>query len=449
MTTIAFLNLPWWEFAPIPNDPDKKYLRRGVRAGSRWPFTSIAHAPPGSANVRVGDYLPFPYFLASAAAYVKQRCPEFNVVLRDSIARYESLPEFSQWWVDARPSHVVIETGTPCWPHDLKLIRSLKQSNPKLVIAVAGPATRELVKDVEPGLVDAWLIGEYDKLAMRFAQGERGVLEFSPLSREELKSVPFPLFDEAVAHNYADACPSFAGNSHPHPELTVWASRGCVFRCQFCSWPATMTNEDPTGTGKRTIRYYDIAWIEGFIRERMSVAAKNGKPLQSVRFDGDLENSSDKHTRAICAVMRRIGLPWSMMCRADTSSPAVWEEMKRSGCFGVKIGFESASDRIVNQVVGKKLDLKKAEETCRFLRSMGMDVHTTWLINSPSETAEERKLTLDTIRRFYVEQVHTSHQLSGSATLDGTPLANSTITDPDFVRDGNGQRLVESLMATQ
>jgi len=58
--------------------------------------------------------------------------------------------------------------------------------------------------------------------------------------------------------------------------------------------------------------------------------------------------------------MKRIGLPWSAMCRADTVKPETWQAMKDAGCFGVKLGFETGSQRVINEIINKKLDLKEA-----------------------------------------------------------------------------------------
>ena len=76
---ILFSNPPWWEFGP------DRQLRQGIRAGSRWPFTRPAvHAPD---QFRFGGYLPFPFFLAHAAAHTRELLPAATVELRDSIAR--------------------------------------------------------------------------------------------------------------------------------------------------------------------------------------------------------------------------------------------------------------------------------------------------------------------------------------------------------------------------
>lgn len=442
--TILFANPPWFVYDPIPGQTNRVNLRRGIRAGSRWPFTFPSAFAPD--NFTFGQYTPTPFFLQSAAAYAEKAMDgEHSVVIRDSIARGESYVKFFAYLGHLQPDALVIEVGAASWEHDRELLRLIKQHFPQIRIAVAGPTAKTACEQEKAAggapVADAWLQGEYEKNSVDFIRGATGLLPFNLLTRDEMNHAPFPMMDEVCATHYWDACPIGA----VAPELQVWGSRGCWAICQFCSFPATMTNNDPLGLGGRKIRFYAIEWLEAMIRERIHKANESGKPLRSIRFDGDTENASDKHTLAICEMMKRIGLPWSMMCRADTSSREVWQAMKDSGCFGVKLGFESASDRIVNEVIKKKLDLKEAEATAKFLRSIGMSVHTTWMLGNPTETDDERKLTLATIERFYAENAHNSHQLSAAAEIGGTPLANSIITDPKYVRDPDGVHKLERI----
>ncbi len=430
MKTILFSNPPFWQY-------ENGTLRQGVRAGSRWPFTRPARFLPDQFSF--GDYLPFPVFLGSAAAYVARECPDITVSMRDSIGRGESYGTFISAVRELAPDALVVETGASSWDYDKQLLAEVKRELPNIQIAIAGPAAREQSKE---GGFDAFLVGEYDKNAVKFARGKHGVIEFDALTRDELRAVPFMMFDEGCATNYWDACPI---GIEP-PELTVWASRGCFARCNFCSFPATMTNDDPLGTGARKIRFYDPGWIEDFIRYRVAISAAAGTPIKSVRFDGDTENASDKHTLAICEVMRRIGIPWSMMCRADTSSRAVWQEMKDAGCVGVKIGFESGCDRIVNEVVKKNLNLKEAAETGRFLRGIGMSVHGTFMIGHPTEQDHELQQTIDFIKKLYADDAINTHQLSGAAELPGTPLAMEHPTSAGYIRDTDGAHKLETLL---
>lgn len=408
---VLFANLPWWTL-------ENGQLRQGVRAGSRWPFTRPAPYLPG--NFVFGAYQPFPFFLASAAGYVSRFMgPDCSVVMRDSIARGESYQNFLDYFDSAPPDVLVVETGAAAWEHDLQFLRALKQRRPGIRIAVGGPTADSASKSTEPGIVDAWLLGEYERNAVTFIAGGSGVLAHALLTKEEFATLPHPLFDDAAALNYWDACPR--GQKAPH--LQLFASRGCYYKCCFCAWPATMTANDPDGTAARGVRFYSPDWIEGFIRDRMARAVSAGTPLQSVYFDDDTFNLADKHVVAVCAVMKRIGLPWSAMCRADTSKPETWKAMKESGCFGVKLGFESGSQRVIDEIVGKKLDLRKAEATARWLRSsLGMTVHGTFTVGLPGETADERQQTVRFIEELYRAGAIDTHQLSGTATIENTPL---------------------------
>jgi hypothetical protein len=728
MTTALFVNPPWWSAGDDLGD-GKFQLRRGVRAGSRWPFTlNASHAPD---DFKFGGYIPFPYFLASAAAWAARELADtVDVEFRDSIARGESYKSFNDYWSAVRPTHVILETGAASWEHDKKYIGLMKSSVVGLKVAVAGPPARELSKTTEPGLVDAWLLGEYEKNAVKFINGATGVLEFDLLTKKELDSAPLPYLDVRASLNYWDCNPKGA----TFPQMQLITSRGCAFaclsgdtpvdtvegripirelvgreigvftydpktrkalvatgrkiqqygtdelvrvhfddgthidctpdhrfltfkvgranepetpcqaeelkpgmhlralkfntdiggyidaqwarssrakahrlvaawkigralkpgehvhhinhvkadyrpenlevcanakehaakhpevsermrernptrfgmssewrknmskankgkvrtaeakeryrlaaikreaakspeqkradvermhracqeakpwltrtrdlegkfepkgivnhrvtrverlpglhpvycmevpktgwfyannvlvaNCRFCSWVHTMSADDPTGELPHPVRFYSPEWVGDYVQTWVNTYPET----KSLLIDDDCFNISARHVKNISAVLKEIGLPWSAMCRADTIGRDTWQIMKDSGCFGVKIGFESASQRVIDEVINKRLDLKKAEETCKWLRSIGLTVHTTWTIGSPGETPEEMKLTVDTIERFYAEGVHDTHQLSGTAEIPGTPLATLEKNDPNYVSSPDGAK---------
>ena len=277
MSTILFSNFPWW-FNDTPTT-----LRQGIRAGSRWPFTRPAHYAPD--QFKFGSYLPFPFFLASAAAYAERAVDgQHTVIMRDSIARGESVSTFYKYLLELKPDMLVIETGAASWEHDLEMLRAIKFAFPSIRIAVGGPiaktAYEEHVKTGNAPCVTAWFQGEYEKSAVNFIEGEDGLFPFNLLTREQMNNLPYPMFDEACALNYWDACPD--GQQAPH--LQLMASRGCVYKCAFCAWPATMTGNDPDGTSPRSVRHVSPEWMEGFIRHRMALAEAAGTPLRSVYF---------------------------------------------------------------------------------------------------------------------------------------------------------------------
>lgn len=418
---ILFSNSPWWLQASDARGC--QHLRRGIRAGSRWPFSRVAEFTPD--NWQYGGYLPMPFFLSSAAAYCAEKFPDASVWLRDSIARGESYEAFFKHIEDEAPDWIVMESATPCLQHDLGVIREIKLLLPATKIILTGTivADRDFKK---PDYIYAAVRGEYEKgvATVIGGMGHEGINHFDFLTKDEMNALPVPMFDEVAEGRYWDACPvmpAALGRQWPHIQLMT--SRGCYHRCVFCAWPATMTGDDPDGTKTRTVRFHTPEWIESVLENMIWRGRCKSIEYKSVYLDDDFLNINDRHTLNVCAVMKRIGLPWSAMCRADSIKPETWKAMRESGCFGVKVGIESGSDRVVNQIVNKKLNIAEVESKwLPLLKELGFVVHTTWTEGLPGETPEERKATHAMIARLYAKGLHRTHQLSGTAEISGTPL---------------------------
>lgn len=408
---VLFSNPPWWE------SPERAFLRKkwraGVRAGSRWPFTYLGRSKPD--HFKVKDYLPYPFFMGYATTYVAKHTG-MDVRLRDSIALRESYESYFSHLRAEQYDYIFIESATPSWDHDAKLILDIHRILPACRIAITGPITTTRSKEIlEQYPVSACIRGEYEKGSVRALNGTEGIIDFDLLTEEEMNQAPFPYYDELHAYRYWDANP--LGQKAPHAQ--VWSSRGCPFKCIFCVWPAAMTGNDPDGTKARKVRHYTPEYMQAFLSD-LTERFK----YRSLYFDDDTFNLGNKHVLEMCEVMRRIGLPWSAMCRADTIKFETWKIMKESGCFGVKIGFESGNQEVVDKIVNKHLDLEYARDVVYELKRLGMTVHGTFTYGLPGETKEQM---LDT-RRFVKSLPFDSSQESGTAEIEGTPLHTLRMT---------------------
>jgi len=431
-------NPPWWEGKEGPLF--RRKWRAGVRAGSRWPFTQRCISSPN--RWRWGDYIPYPFFMGYAATYLRKHTGA-DVTLRDSIALRESYKEYYKHLASERYDYVFIETATPSWENDVQISKQIRQIHPETKIVVCGPigATRaEAILDEHE--IHACIKGEYEKGSVKVLNGASGVIEFDLLTLEEMNFSPYPYYDPICAHRYWDGFP--VGQQHPHAQ--VWSSRGCPFKCIFCVWPATMTGQDQDGTGRRTVRQYSADYMEGFLREIVGRFK-----FKCIYFDDDTFNLGDHHVNEMCKVMSRIGLPWSAMCRTDTIKLETWRTMKESGCFGVKLGFESGNQWVVDKIVRKNLDLDKAKEVVLELKRLGMTVHGTFTYGLPGETEEQM---MDT-KRYIASLPFDSIQESGCAVIEGTPLDSllgqsnlakyeGAVLTGDYKIERDGQKKMES-----
>ena len=394
MMKILFSNPPWWE------NKEGDFWRAGVRAGSRWPFTYLVRSAPD--RVQFGDYLPYPFFMGYAATYTREKTQE-DVRFRDSIAIRESYQTYFQHLQAEKYEYVFIEIATPSWEHDRRLIREINKILPDCRIVVTGPITTTKSEEILNNYpVYACIRGEYEKGSVRAINGESGLIDYDLLTTEEMNQSPFPYFDELHAHRYWDANPI----GQRTPQAQIWSSRGCPFKCIFCVWPAAMTGNDPEGKNPRTVRQYSSEYMEAFIRKLIE-----RYHYQCIYFDDDTFNLGNRHVLQICEVMSRIGIPWSAMCRADTIPLHTWKVMKESGCFGVKLGFESGNQYVVDKIVNKHLDLEYASQAVFEAKRLGMTVHGTFTYGLPGETQEQM---LDT-KRFIASLPFDTYQESGTA----------------------------------
>ena len=363
-------------------------------------------------NSRAKDYIPYPYFLGYATTYTSKLIGEKKVYFRDSIALSESYKSFFKYLdsIHEKIEYYLIESATPSWEHDYKLIKEIKNKYPKLKIIVAGPiSTSDQNWDSE--IVYAVLKGEYEKNVMKVINGKDGLLEHDLLTLEEMNKAPFPYYDKFIYDKYFD------GNPIPmnklSPQAHVLTSRGCPFKCIFCVWPAAMTGNDPDGENKRSVRQYTPDYMEGFL-DKLTTDYK----FEAIYFDDDTFNIGNRHTVEISKLAGKYNIPWFAMCRADTCKKDTWKIMKDNGCKGVKVGIESGSQYVVDQIVNKHLDLNYTREIVNHLRELKMSVHGTFTYGLPGETKDQMMETKNFISNTNFNTV----QESGTAEIEGTPL---------------------------
>lgn len=409
---ILFSNPPWWlqKKSKLNNE---YLLARGVRAGSRWPNTFICRSTPGNRDLK--DYSPFPHFLAAATTYTQMLLKHTNCYFRDSIALADSYDSFFKYLKEKMIDFIIIESQTPSWDHDKYIIKAIKNKFPDIRIVLVGPIVNSLeeksLKDF--GIYSACL-GEYDKTVAKAINSEGKIIGYDLLTVDEMNNSPFPYNDQDHYNLYSDDTPV----KPEYPMFWMWTSRGCPYKCSFCVWPASMTNNDIDGTSTRVVRKYSKEYIKKQLQH-------NTKKFdyKTIFVDDDTFNLGNKHTIEMSKVLGEIGLPWNALVRADTVKMETWNIMKENGCYAVRIGFESGNQELIDTVINKKLNLKKAAEVVKYLNKIKILSHGTFTVGHYKETKEQMEQTIKYARSIGLY----SYQCAGVGVLDGSPLG-------DFIR---------------
>ena len=118
-------------------------------------------------------------------------------------------------------------------------------------------------------------------------------------------------------------------------------------------------------------------------------------------------------------------LRWFAAMRANQVDPDTLKLMKEAGCFGVSMGIESGSDRML-KVINKKTTVEMNKRACTYVKESGLSLSITFMLGIPGEAEEEMNETL----AFMQNMNCLSKGIGSFRPLPGSPFYN------EFIKDG-------------
>ena len=167
---------------------------------------------------------------------------------------------------------------------------------------------------------------------------------------------------------------------------TINTSRGCPFRCAFCSDPVLNEGRWRGFSAERVLEKVDLLHREHGIR--------------MLYFQDDYFPGSKRRFLAVLEGLKRYKreVLWSTLgIRADTLvklSDDEWDLLYESGCHSLEIGIESGNARVI-ALVNKAETLEEMREANKKLARYPIKVKYTMIVGFPGETEEE---VMDTVR---------------------------------------------------
>lgn len=183
---------------------------------------------------------------------------------------------------------------------------------------------------------------------------------------KDIDAIPFPCYDTFT---------SVIDNGGMIKEYPILTSRGCPYKCSYCSMPKIM--------GGR----WRYRAPEGVVEELKRAKQKYHNTNFAVVDDNFTLNL--KRVEDICDLLisENMDLPWNNQngIRADRISEGMAMKMKRAGCQYVWIGIESADEKVFNEITkGEKLEDVKAG--IRHLKKAGIRVGGFFIVGLPYST---------------------------------------------------------------
>jgi radical SAM superfamily enzyme YgiQ (UPF0313 family) len=258
--------------------------------------------------------------------------------------------------------------------------RSFLEKFPLLDGCIVGEAEETLVKVLESRIPLAHQINEKGMITRKTLNMSTPVVMYRHHSNIYSK-IPEsgPIADRNLCqfHSYIDV-------------HSIISSRGCSGSCPFCStvhfwgkWrgasPTLVLNEfkHVVESGARKVIFLDDNFTDD--RERALQIANNLKKA-------------------------RLGVPWGCLSRIEDISPPLATEMANAGCRWIHFGLEHGTEE-VRRSIGKRFTNEQARKTIEMVKSLGIRVRTSWILDLPTATMESIEATFRFIRRLASHEV--------------------------------------------
>jgi len=203
---------------------------------------------------------------------------------------------------------------------------------------------------------------------------------------EDLDSLPFPARHLLpMAQYFAVVKENPLRGEVSKPWTLVVTSRGCPYDCVFCThhvvWGRKWRGRSP----------------ENVVDELEKVIVAYG--VKQIDFLDDNMTLDRERMEKICDLIVERGLRFEWFTpngvRADTLDEKLLRKMKRSGCKKIRVAPESGVQRVVNEIIGKNLDLKSVERAVVLCKKVGIKVGCFFVIGLIGETKEDIKETIN------------------------------------------------------
>jgi radical SAM superfamily enzyme YgiQ (UPF0313 family) len=183
----------------------------------------------------------------------------------------------------------------------------------------------------------------------------------------ELDRVPFPARELLPNDSYI----RYGRKKYGYSITTVMSTRGCPFRCEFCSnvvFGGSYRERSP----QNVVDEIDEVLALGYDR---------------ISFADDVFTMKKERVIGVCREIKRRGLDftWECLGRVDALDYPTALEMKEAGCTRIFFGIESGDDQIL-KLMNKKITTEEAGQAVDAAHRAGLQVGAFFIICYPGDT---------------------------------------------------------------
>jgi len=296
---------------------------------------------------------------------------------------------------------IILPTTSFCYREDVKFLGKIKDINPSVITIIFGSfPTFYLEQTVKSEYVDFAIAGEPEftirnlvnrlqsenKQALQSIKGicytdnEKIVNNGKAPTIENLDLVPIP------NRSYIRDVYYFNPLVRNKDWTTALSSRGCPAQCNYCLSPEFYGNQYRFQTPKRMLEEVQYLINTGY---------------KEIFYRDETFTGNKRRIEEFCNLIKekKIEFDWICNIRIGSVNYNLLSLMKSSGCHYVKVGVESGSQLILNNL-NKNISLTETKKVFKWMNQLGLSSHAHLILGSPGETKTTIYKTIEFVKKL-------------------------------------------------
>ncbi|MBA7607592.1 Anaerobic magnesium-protoporphyrin IX monomethyl ester cyclase [subsurface metagenome] len=333
-------------------------------------------------------------------AYIGAICEkeESNVKVIDDYLLNLPYEKLGKKISEASPDLVGVTMSSLVYSEAVKTMQLCKKIVPDAKIIAGGPHPTVMPEKTLLGIpeLDAVVIGEGEKTVSEiierfrknrgfrgvkgtcFRKGKKIVKNPPRPFIENLDELPFPAWHLFPIKKY----PRKTNFLSVVPVDNINSSRGCPFRCAFCSVKSIWG---------LTYRYFSPERTTEEIKHLVESYGTKG-----IYFREDNFTLNKKRVEKLCKLIikENLDVKWVCESRVNLITKDIAKLMKRAGCETIWFGTESGSQRVLDKVLCKGITLEQTKRAFKILDDAGIRRGASFMVGVPGETIKDMYKTI-------------------------------------------------------
>jgi anaerobic magnesium-protoporphyrin IX monomethyl ester cyclase len=201
---------------------------------------------------------------------------------------------------------------------------------------------------------------------------------------DDLEAIPFPAHHLFKIERYTNLNPLTDGLDPDARAYTIVTSRGCPYKCTYCSKPIT----GDTWRGRR---------VENVIAEWRWLVEDLG--ATEIGITDDIWNLDRQRAKDLCRALidnKLNHVPWITIhgMKVNNTDQELYQLMKAAGCRRVGFGVENGDDWMLRHVIKKGQTVDMVRQAFRWAKNAGLQTMGFFIFGMPGETEESMEKTI-------------------------------------------------------